>query len=174
MPTDAKRAEVASLAERVSRATIIIATDFTGLNVNQLTELRRQLREAGIEYRVVKNRLAALAATESGVEPFRELLEGSSGIVFGYGDAAAAARTLDEYIKQSRSSMQVRLGVMDGELLTAAQVSVLAALPPLEQLRARVLGQLSAPMVGLVTVLTGVMRGLVTVLERRTEQLAEG
>ena len=173
MPTEAKTETVADLADRLSRSTIAIATDFTGLSVNQLTELRRQLREAGVEYRVVKKRLAALAATQAGVEPFREVLEGATGVVFGYGEAAEAARAVDEYVKQTRSVLQIRKGVMDGRLISVAQVAALAALPPLEQLRARMLGQLNAPMVGLVTVLSGTMRGLVTVLERRSEQLAE-
>ncbi|MEE8518217.1 MAG: 50S ribosomal protein L10, partial [Dehalococcoidia bacterium] len=78
MPTDAKRAQVADLAERIKRATIAIATDFSGLGVNDMTELRRRLREQNVEYRVVKNRLAVLAASEAGVEPFKELLEGTT------------------------------------------------------------------------------------------------
>ena len=109
MPTDAKRENVADLADRIKRSTIAIATDFSGLGVNQLTELRRRLREQGVEYRVVKNRLAALAATEAGVDRFRELLEGVTGIVFGYGEPEAAAKVVDQYVRQTRSPLRITM-----------------------------------------------------------------
>ncbi len=172
MPTDAKRAQVADLAERIKRATIAIATDFTGLGVNDMTELRRRLREQNVEYRVVKNRLAVLAASEAGVEPFKELLEGTTGVVFGYGDAIAAAKVVDEFIKQTRSPMIVRKGVMDGEVISAAQLSALASLPSRDELIAKLLGQMNAPITGLVSVLSGPVRGLAMVLQRRADQLA--
>ena len=172
MPTEAKIAAVAELAERIKRATIAIATDFSGLGVNDMTELRRRLREQDVEYRVVKNRIAALAAVEAGVEPFKELLEGSTGVVFGYGDAIAAAKTLDEFIKQTRSTMTARKGVMDGQLLSAAQLTALASLPSKDELIAMLLGRMNAPITGLVFVLSGPVRGLAMVLQRRAEQLA--
>jgi large subunit ribosomal protein L10 len=172
MPTDAKRDAVAAMAERLSRAKITIATDFTGLSVNEVTELRRQLREQGVEYRVVKNRIAALAATAAGVEPFKETLAGSTGIVFGYDDVVSAAKAVTEFVKQTRSELKIRNGVMDGQLITAAQVSALGALPPKDELIARLLGQMNAPITGLVSVLSGTMRGFAIVLQRRADQLA--
>ncbi len=171
MPTDAKRENVADLADRIKRSTIAIATDFSGLGVNQLTELRRRLREGGVEYRVVKNRLAALAATEAGVEGFRELLEGVTGIVFGYGEPEAAAKAVDQYVKQTRSPLRIRNGIMDGELLTPAQVNAIAVLPSKQELLARLLAQLNAPAAGLVNVLSGPIRGLAIVLQRHADQL---
>jgi large subunit ribosomal protein L10 len=171
MPTEAKREAVTELADRIARSTIIIATDFSGLGVNSLTELRRQLREAGVEYRVVKNRIAAIAAAEAGVEPFKDILEGATGVVFGYGDAVAAAKALDEFVKQTRSTMQIRSGIMDGQPITPAQVLALAALPPRDQLIARLLGQMNGPITGLVSVLSGTIRALAIVLQRRSEQL---
>ena len=173
MPTEAKRTEVADLAERIGRSTIAIATDFTGLKVNQLTELRRRLKERDAEYRVVKNRLAALAATQAGNEAFRELLEGVTGIVFGYGEPESAAKTVYEYVRQTRSALRMRNAIMGGEVLSPAQVSALAALPSKQELLARLLGQLNAPIAGLVHVLSGPVRGLAIVLQRRAEQLAE-
>ena len=172
MPTEAKRENVADLADRIKRSTIAIATDFSGLGVNQLTELRRRLREQGVEYRVVKNRLAALAATEAGVEGFRELLEGVTGIVFGYGEPEAAAKAVDQYVKQTRSPLRIRNGIMDGELLTAVEVNAIAVLPSKQELLARLLAQLNAPAAGLVNVLSGPIRGLAIVLQRHAEQLA--
>ena len=172
MPTEAKEAAVIDLAGRISKATIAIATDFSGLSVNQITELRKQLRDLGIEYRVVKNRIAKIAAEQAGVDPFKDILEGSTGVVFGYGEVVAAAKALDSYVKQTRADLKIRNGVMDGLPLTAAQVSALAALPPKEQLVANLLGQMNAPITGFVTVLNGPIRGLAMVLQRRAEQLA--
>ncbi|MCH7608596.1 MAG: 50S ribosomal protein L10 [Chloroflexi bacterium] len=172
MPTDAKRETIADLADRIKRSTIAIATDFSGLRVNQLTELRRHLREAGVEYRVVKNRLAARAAAEAGVERFNELLEGVTGLVFGYGEPEAAAKAVDQYVKQTRSPLRIRNGIIEGEVLSAAQINAIAVLPSRQELLAKLLAQLNAPATGLVHVLSGPIRGLAIVLQRHAEQLA--
>jgi large subunit ribosomal protein L10 len=171
MPTEAKEAAVVDLANRMSRSTIAIATDFSGLSVNDVTELRKQLRAAGVEYKVVKNRIAAIAATQSGIEAFKEILEGSTGVVFGYDDVVAAAKAVDEYVKQTRVELKIRSGVMDGVVISPAQVLALAALPPKDQLVAKLLGQMNAPISGLLHVLNGTVSGLAVVLQRRAEQL---
>ena len=171
MPTEAKREAVTDLAERLSKAAIIIATDFSGLKVNQMTELRHRLREQGVEYRVVKNRIASIAADESGVEAFRDILEGTTGVVLGYDDPIAAAKAVNDYVRQTRAELKVRKGVMDGALISEAQVVALAALPGKDELVARLLGQMNAPISGLVNVLSGPIRGLAIVLQRRAEQL---
>lgn len=171
VPTEAKREAVADLAERLGKAAIVIATDFSGLKVNQMTELRHRLREQGVEYRVVKNRIASIAAGESGVEAFRDILEGSTGVVLGYDDPVAAAKAVSDYVRQTRAELKVRKGVMDGALITEAQVVALAALPGRDELVARLLGQMNAPISGLVNVLSGPVRGLAIVLQRRAEQL---
>lgn len=172
MPTDTKRETVADLADRIKRSTIAIATDFSGLGVNQLTELRRRLREQGVEYRVVKNRLAALAASEAGVERFSELLEGVTGLVFGYGEPEAAAKAVDQFVKQTRSNLRIRNGIIEGEVLDASQINAIAVLPSKPELLAKLLAQLNAPAAGLVRVLNGPIRGLAIVLQRHAEQLA--
>ena len=171
MPTEAKREAVADLSERLRRAAIVIATDFSGLKVNQMTELRNRLREQGVEYRVVKNRIASIAARESGVEAFRDILEGVTGVVLGYDDPIAAAKAASDFVRQTRADLKVRKGVMDGALLSEAQVVTLAALPGRDELIARLLGQMNAPISGLVNVLSGPIRGLAIVLQRRAEQL---
>ena len=172
VPTEVKRQIVAELAEVMGRITMAIATDPTNQSVNRLTELRRRLREGGAEYRVVKNRLALLAARAAGVgEAFDELLSGSTGLVLGYGDPAATARVLDEFIRQTRSDMVVRHAFMGGALLDAADVSRLASLPPREVIVAQLMGQLQAPVTQLASVLVGPVRGLAIVLQRRSEQL---
>jgi large subunit ribosomal protein L10 len=171
MPTDVKEAAIVDLADRMSRSTIAIATNFSGLSVNDVTELRKQLRAVGVEYKVVKNRLAAIAADRAGVESFKEILEGSTGVVFGYGDVVAAAKAVDGYVKETKVELKIRSGVMDGKVIAPAQVSALAALPPKDELVARLLGQMNAPISGLVHVLNGTISGLAVVLQRRAEQL---
>ena len=171
MPTETKRRIIAELADQLTRSTLTIATDFSGLSVNELTELRRRLRARSAEYRVVKNRLAALAAKEAGKDEFVGLLEGSTGIVFGYGEAVDAAKALDEFIRTTRSQLVVRNGILEGGLLSRGQVIALASLPPKEELLARLLGQLQAPVARLVNVLNGPIQGLAIVLQRRAEQL---
>ena len=90
--------------------------------------------------------------------------------MLGYGDAVAAAKAVDEYVKQTRSELKVRKGVMDGTLLSEGQVSTLAALPGRDVLVAQLLGQMNAPITGLVNVLSGPTRALAIVLQRRAEQ----
>ena len=172
MPTEKKRQEVAELADRFQRATIVIGTDFKGLPVNEMTALRRRMREQSVEYRVVKNRLAALAAQEAGKEMIAQVLESSTGLAIGYDDPLTVAKALDEFVKSTRSRLVVRSALMDGTLYNAAQISALAALPSKEELLARLLGQLQAPITQLASVLNGTIRGLAVVLQRRAEQLA--
>ena len=174
MPTEKKRQLVQELHEKIARCRVAIATDYRGIGVNALTELRQRLREKGVEYRVVKNNLLAIAADQAERQEFKQLLEGPTGIVFGYGDPVEPAKLLDEYIRVARSPLVVRSAVIEGRLLTGAQVRSLAALPPREELVAQLLGQMQAPITGLVNVLSAPLRGLVTVLQRRTEQQPAG
>jgi large subunit ribosomal protein L10 len=171
LPTEAKRQIITELAEQIRRCTMAIATDISGLRVAEVTELRRRLRGHSLEYRVVKNRLASLAASEAGKETFGHILEGSTGIVFGYEEPVDAAKALDEFVRETRSGLVIRSGFMDGELLSRGQVLVLASLPPKRELQAMLLGQLQAPVAGLVRVLNGPVQGLTMVLQRRAEQL---
>ncbi len=171
MPNEAKVKDVAELSERLARSTMVIATDFSGLTVNEVTALRKRLREHDVEYRVVKNRLAAIAAQVAGTDRVQDILEGATGLVVGYGDPVAAAKALDGYVKESRSRLVVRKGVMEGRLLLESQVAALASLPPKNELVAKLLGQMNAPISGLVNVLSGPVRGLAIVLQRRAEQL---
>ncbi len=171
MPTDKKRQEVAELAERFQRSTIVIGTDFTSLPVNEMTDLRKRLREESVEYRVVKNRLALLAAREAGKEDLRQVFEGTTGLAIGYGDPLVVAKALDEHVKSTRSRLILRAALMDGTLYNTAQISALAALPSKDELLSRLLGQLQAPITQLVTVLNGTIKGLAVVLQRRAEQL---
>ena len=121
---------------------------------------------------MVKNRIASIAAEQAGLDSFKEILEGASGIVLGYGEPVAAAKAVDEYIKESRAEMKIRKGILEGLLISESQVIALAALPGKDQLIAKLLGQMNAPISGLVNVLSGPTRALAIVLQRRAEQLS--
>ena len=169
MPTPRKEAQVEEIKDKLSRCTIAIATGYQGLSAADMTELRRRLREQGIEYRVVKNTLPYLAARELGREGIGEVMQGPTGLAFGYGDEVAVARGLNTYIITTRSPLVIHGALMDSRVITGDQVRSLATLPPREELLSRLLGQMQAPVTGLVTVLSAPLRSLVTVLQRAAE-----
>ena len=171
MPTDAKRRAAAELAEAFTKATVAVAADFSGMPVNQMTQLRRRLRESGAEFRVVKNRIALLAAAQADSDLYPQLLAGVTGIALGYGDPVSVVKALDGYVKESRAPLKVRNSIVDGRLYTAAQTVALATVPPREELLARLLGQMNAPVARLAGALNATIGGLAVVLARRAEQL---
>ncbi len=169
MPTPRKEAQVEEIKEKLGRSTIAIATGYQGLSASDMTELRRRLREQGIEYKVVKNTLTLLAAQDLGKEGIGEVMQGPTGLAFGYGDEVAVARGLNTFITSTRSPLVIHGAIMDSRVITGDQVRSLATLPPREELLSRLLGQMQAPVTGLVTVLSAPLRGLVTVLQRAAE-----
>ncbi|MDE2860835.1 MAG: 50S ribosomal protein L10 [Chloroflexota bacterium] len=170
MPTPQKESQVEDIKSRLSRCTIAIATGYQGMSASNMTDLRARLRELGIEYRVIKNTLALRAAAELGKDGVERVLQGPTAIAYGYGDATEAAKGLNGYITTSRLPLVIHGAVMDAQILTSEQVVNLAMLPPRDEILSRLLGQMQAPISGLVTVLSAPLRSLVTVLQRASEQ----
>ena len=171
MPKDYKTKIVDDLAETLSHSTIAILTDFRGTPANLMTQLRRRLREAGVDYKVVKNTLTVFAAEKAGKEGIKPLLEGPTAIVFGYEDEVAPARALAEYVKAAGLALRIKGAIMGDQVLDARQVSQLSTIPPREILIAEFMGKLKAPVVGLVSVLSAPLRGLVGILNARVQQV---
>ena len=182
MPTTKKIELVEELTEKFSQSTITVATNYSGLPVNTMTELRQRMREKGVEYRVVKNTLAYLAADAAHKPQIKEIIQGPTALAFGYQEPAAVAKALEEYIRVNRSALTIRGAVLDERTLVAAEVLVLANLPPKNELVAQLaaqvrlplvtlLGQLQAPMLRLVTVLNGPLASFTILLQQRAEQL---
>jgi large subunit ribosomal protein L10 len=170
-----KKQEAVKKAEKViGDAKVAVVTDYRGMTVADMNKLRRKLREAGVEYRVVKNNLAAIAAKNAGKGDMKELLIGPSAVAFGYTDEVAAAKILTEYIRMTKPPLRIRGGLLQTRLLSADEVTALALLPPREVLVARVVGQMKSPLYSLVTVLNGNLAGLTRVLQARKEQLEGG
>ena len=173
MPTEKKTRKVDEIREWMEQCTIAISADYSGLRVGQMTDLRRALRERDVQFRVVKNSLALLAADAAGRPELKEIIEGPTGIAFGYGDATEPAKALTEFIRGTRSALRIKAGVVGERTLTAAEVNTLASLPSREVLLSQLLGGLQSPVTGLVQVLNGPVAGLVRVLQRHVEAAEE-
>ena len=169
MPTQKKEQAVAEIRRLIESATVTISADYTGMSVSAMTDLRRVLRETEVEFHVVKNRLAYLAADEAGKPLLKEILEGPTGIAFGFDDPVAPAKALVDFISATRSPLKIKGAVLDDRRLTAEEVSALAVLPSKEELIARLMAQLQSPITRLASVLNAPLTGLVTVLHRASE-----
>ena len=170
MPTESKVQLVEQLRGWIEQCTVAISTDYSGLSVDAMTRLRRELREKGVQFRVVKNTLTHLAADAAGKPAFKEIVEGPTGIAFGYGDPVEPAKALAEYIRGARSPLKIKGSLVDGRVLSSEEVEALAALPSKEVLAARLLGQLQAPISGLLNVLNGPISGLARVLQAHIDK----
>jgi large subunit ribosomal protein L10 len=154
MPTQRKIDTVAELTERIARSTMAVATVYLGLTVAEMGALRRQLRQAGVELRVIKNSLFRLAAQQAGRPELAELAEGPTAIAFAYGDIIAPARALAEYVRTAKNAFALRRAFTDGQSLSIRDLEELARLPSREVLIAQVAGALQAPLARLYYLLS--------------------
>jgi len=161
--------EVARLEARLKKASAVILTDFRGLTVGEISTLRGKLREAGVEYRVVKNRLMGIAGKSAGVDGLTSFLEGPTAAAFTAGDPVAAAKIIQDFIRQTRK-LAVKGSIVAGHIYNEAQTKALAELPSRQHLLAQVVGGIAAPLTGLVSVLSGLPRNLVYALDQVRRQ----
>jgi large subunit ribosomal protein L10 len=168
-----KQELVKSYVEEFSRSQAAILTDYRGLSVTELNRLRNKMREAGSGYHVVKNRLVKLALREAGLPVPEEFLQGPTAIGYCYEDVIAPAKVLTEYTKESKM-LTIKGGILGDRVIDVEAISSLADLPPRDILLAQLLSGVQSPMAGLVNVLSGALRGLVTVLKARADQLEAG
>lgn len=175
MPSDkilAKKKEIVSqLSEQIKNAKTIVFADYRGLTVEQDTELRNALRKAGVQYNVVKNTLTKLAANENGLNELEPHFNGPTAMAVSNDDVVAPAKILAEYAKKY-DKLQIKAGVVEGKIFDEAQIKVLASLPSKEELLAKALGSMKAPITGFVNVLNGNIRGLVVALNAIAEKQA--
>ncbi|UCD58300.1 MAG: 50S ribosomal protein L10 [Candidatus Hydrogenedentota bacterium] len=163
MPSPEKEKLVEELSEKLTQSQVSVLTDYTGINVQAMTDLREQLRKASIEYRVFKNTLARIAAKKSGLANILEFIDGPTGYAFS-DDPVSPAKVLVGFVK-SNPSMRIKCAVLNGKLIEAAQVQEIANLPPREILLGQLLGHMKAPISGLANVLSGPIRNLIFALE---------
>jgi large subunit ribosomal protein L10 len=159
---------VAELKDKLKGAKALYYTDFTGLNVKRMTDLRRKLRKANVEYVVIKNTLALRAVNESGLVGTK--LKGQTGLVIAK-DAVAAAKVLADFAKENEERPAVKGGLLDGKTLDVAQVKKLANMPSREQMLAQLAGGLQSPLAAMLGAMSGLLSMMVGVMEARRVQL---
>ena len=167
-----KQAQVEELTEKLQSAVAGVVVDYKGISVENDTKLRRELRSAGIEYAVVKNSILRRACENSGFEALNGYLVGTTAIAISKNDPVAAAKILSKYAAGSKGAYTVKAGFVEGRVINAAEVDELAKLPSREELVAKVLGGLNAPITGFVHVLNANLRGLVVALNAISEKKA--
>lgn len=162
--TAEKTSRVAEMKEKISASKGVVFTDYRGISVALDTQLRRKLREAGVEYRVVKNAYTRLAAEELGIEGLNEHLTGPVSVAISYDDPIAPAKILADFIKEHKT-IAIKAGLLESRVLDVEAVNALAALPSREVLLGKLLGSMNAPISGAVNALHGNLRNLVYTLE---------
>ena len=165
-----KLAIVREIKEQLAGATFAILTDFTRMDTAKTAALRRKLRETGARFQVVPNRLFRVVAKELDYAGLEAALVGPTALVYGAGDVAATAKALREFTKANDKVPVVKLGYMDGAVLTAGNVEVLATLPPKKVMQGMLVGTLAAPMSGLVGVLSQKLASLIYVLKAAADK----
>ncbi len=167
-----KETMVAEYVEKLRRSQAMLVTEYRGLTTKQIETLRRELRGCDSELAVSKNTLLCRALTEVGLPAPEALLSGPTAVAFCFNEVAAPAKALTKYAKDSKI-LVLRGGLMGQSVFNEASMQMLTELPGKDQLRAQVVGALQAPIVGLVNVLSGPMRGFLTVLNARIGQLEQ-
>lgn len=165
---------VAELTERLRTSETLIVADYRGLTNSEIDDLRTKLIEHGARFSVVKNTLTRRAAEAAGADALLALLEGPSAIAFveSGGDAVQVAKALGD-TAQSTKILAIRGGVLEGKTMTAAEVESLAKLPPVDVLRAQLVGAIVSPLTTVVALVSAPLRDLVGLIDARIEQLRE-
>ncbi len=167
-----KKAAVEELKEKFSQCESMVFTDFVGLDVETMTELRNQLREAGVDYKVVKNTLASIAADECEIEEVKEYFVGPTAIAFGQEDAVSPAKVLVDFAEE-HSELEIKAGYLNESIIGRDKLESLADIPSRDVLLGQAVAGIQAPIAGLVRVLNGNIQGLVQALEQIKEKKDE-
>jgi large subunit ribosomal protein L10 len=164
-----KREMVEELHDKFTRVKAVFLTDFTGLPVETLTRLRKQLKEQGMEYRVVKNTLLRMASQKTPVEALVPYFVGPNGVVLAYDDPMVPARVLMDFIKEE-PELDIKVALVEGKVLGVEEIKALANLPPKPILIAQLIGMIKAPVARLMFVLSAPISQLLGVFEAIKEK----
>lgn len=172
MATPEKERIVAEVSDKMSQAKSVFLADFTGLNVQEASDLRRAFREAAVEYRVVKNTLARLSVKAVGHDGLLEYFQGPTAIAFGMGDPAAPAKVLKKFEKQT-DKVKVKACLFEGTMIGSDKLSDLASLPSRDEVLGQLVSVLNAPISNLAFALNGVTSKLAYALDAVRKQKEE-
>lgn len=162
---------VADLTDKFKKVKLAVITDFTGLKSEEEDELRTSAEKVGVDYKVYKNTLIKLALKNAGIDADDSVFTGTRALAFGYEDEVAPSKVVFEFTK-SHENVKILGGILDGKLVEAETINTLALIPGRDELYARVVGSVSAPISGFVNVLSGNLRGLVSVLNQYHKQVS--
>jgi large subunit ribosomal protein L10 len=169
MDKSAKEAVVKEVGDKIKRAATSVLTDYRGLTVHQLAELRRELGDQGIEYKVYKNTLVKRAIEPLEISELADQLNGPTAIAFGFEDAMAAPKLLTAFAKKNKA-LSIKGGLLEGRVLDAKAMRAVATLPPKEILLGQLVGLLQSPIRNLAYVLNAPIQGLAIALRQVAEQ----
>jgi len=172
MPQPQKIQKVEQISESLQNANGIFLTDFSGLSVEEITQLRREFRKADVAFLVVKNTLAKRSCEAIGMESMVPYLTGPTGLALAQGDPVAPVRVISEFLKKhkDKEKPEIKGAVVEGQILTAAEAGAMKNIPPREVLIAQVVGSIAAPLSGLVGGLNGIISKLVYAIDAIKEK----
>jgi len=165
-----KKQQVLDVTDKLKNACAGVIVDYKGINVENDTKLRKELREANVDYFVIKNSILEYACDNTGMQDLKDVLKGTTAVALSNEDYVAAARILSKYATASKGAFTIKKGFVDGEIIDEAAVTKLAKLPSREVLIAQVLGGLNAPISGFAGVLSATLTSLVRALSAVAEQ----
>ncbi len=157
------------LQERFKKSTLVILTDYKGLDVLSMNALRRKLREVNVEYQVAKNSLLVRASEGNDVNLIKDRFKGPSAIALSHGDPVAPAKVLTDFVKENKN-FEIKVGVLNGKVVDSDGIKALSSLPSREVLLAQVLSTMNAVPTSLVRALNDVPRRLLNVLQAIKDQ----
>ncbi len=172
MPTPEKVAVVEEVAEQLKQAKSVFLTDFSGLNVEEINNLRKSFRGASVQYRVVKNTLARLSAKSAGYDDLLEYLEGPTALAFGMDDPTAPAKIITKFTKET-DKLKIKACLFEGVLIGTDRINEIINLPTKDELLGKLAGTLHAPLSKLVFSLNGILTKLVFALDAVRKQKEE-
>ena len=167
-----KVAEVEAIAQRIRTAQSMVLADFTGLTVLQMTEFRRTCRANSVDCKVVKNRLAKIAADNADLAIMKDHLAGPTAIMFGPESQVDPAKLVVEFAKDNEA-MEIKGGFLEGAFLDKSQIVALSKVPSKDELIAKMMGSINSPLTGLAATMNGVVGALARVINAVAEQNAE-
>jgi large subunit ribosomal protein L10 len=173
MPTAKKEANVAELKELVAKATLMVGAEYRGLSVKELTQLRRALRDAGVEARVVKNKLFQIAAAQAGVPDAGQVCEGPTMVVFAQGDIVAPSKAISDYMRTARNAFAPKKAYLEGQIQPGAIIADLASLPSREELIGKLASLFVSQVQQFVNLTSDSMQSFARLGESRAKQLEE-
>ena len=159
-----KQEKIDHIKSNVEKAKVAIVTNYKGLSVEEITNLRRRLQKEGSDYTVTKNTLAKIAVKGTNFEVLSDVMKESTAIAFGFDDEVSAAKVVEKFIKDTKKC-EIIAGALDGQLLDAKQVAELAKTPSKEELYAKMLGCVNSPATGIVGSVNAVMSSLVRAID---------